>query len=207
MRRLMEDRGSYQQDLDLLLKRSRNVPKKASLIKRDLDAKVASEKYRSLFHVPVSEKLDGQVECYLYTPFNKRYRNGKLYISQGFACFASHVTGLVSLVIPLRDVARVEKTEEPPKKNTVDRAILVRMKAAGGRAFVFGMMPDRDFVVEKLSELLAALEASANQPPEDESDQHKENFDDFDQIGPLSRMFKEAHDLSTEATKEILWEK
>ncbi len=61
-----------------------------------------------------------QVECYLWTPFNKRYRNGRLYISQNFACFQSHVAGLVSLIIPLRDVAYVEKTEKPPLVNTVE---------------------------------------------------------------------------------------
>ena len=61
-----------------------------------------------------------QIECYLWTPFNKKYRNGRLYISQNFACFESHVRGLVSLVIPLREVAYVEKTETPPKGNTVN---------------------------------------------------------------------------------------
>ncbi len=51
----------YQQDLDLLIKRSRNVPKKASFLKRDLDAKKASEEFRIIFQVPNVEKLDGQV--------------------------------------------------------------------------------------------------------------------------------------------------
>ena len=48
---------SYQQDLDLLLKRSVNVKKKASF----LDARKDSELYRSKFSLPGLEKLDGKV--------------------------------------------------------------------------------------------------------------------------------------------------
>ena len=55
----------------------------------------------------------------MWTPFNKKYRNGRLYISQNFVCFESHVPNLVSVVIPLRNVKFVEKTEVPPKKSTV----------------------------------------------------------------------------------------
>jgi hypothetical protein len=93
-----------------------------------------------------------QVECYLWTPFNKKYRYGRLYISQNFACFQSHVPGLVALVIPLRDVAHVEKTDSHPNGNTVDDAIVVTMKS--NATLIFAQLPDRDFVVEKLSELL-----------------------------------------------------
>ena len=60
MRKLIND-DSYQQDLDLLLKRSKNVPKKASFLKRDLDAKKRSEQFRISFQLPNTEKLDGQV--------------------------------------------------------------------------------------------------------------------------------------------------
>ena len=60
MRKLIND-DSYQQDLDLLLKKSKNVPKKPSFLKRDLDAKKRSEQFRTAFQVPNNEKLDGQV--------------------------------------------------------------------------------------------------------------------------------------------------
>ncbi len=67
MRRLMEgNETGYQQDLDLLIKRSRNVPKKASFLKRDLDAKKASEEFRIVFQVPNTEKLDGQVRTIVF---------------------------------------------------------------------------------------------------------------------------------------------
>ena len=60
MRKLTYD-DSYQVDLDLLLRRTRSVPKKASFLKRDLDARKISEEYRTLFQVPNTEKLDGKV--------------------------------------------------------------------------------------------------------------------------------------------------
>ena len=84
---------------------------------------------RVRFCLPVGEKLDGRVECFLFTPFNKKYRLvvtvvfnymlcmqlnhrlafrfGTLYLSCNFACFSSHVPGLVNLVLPLK-VAETE---------------------------------------------------------------------------------------------------
>ena len=91
---------------------------------------------RVRFCLPVGEKLDGRVECFLFTPFNKKYRLvvthsclqlhawycfkqlnhgmtfrfGTLYLSCNFACFSSHVPGLVNLVLPLK-VAETEIIE------------------------------------------------------------------------------------------------
>ena len=91
---------------------------------------------RVRFCLPVGEKLDGRVECFLFTPFNKKYRLvvthsclqlhawycfkqlnhgmtfrfGTLYLSCNFACFSSHVPGLVNLVLPLK-VAEIEINE------------------------------------------------------------------------------------------------
>jgi hypothetical protein len=59
MRKLISE-DSFQQDLELLLKRSKNVPKKPSALKRDLDARKNSEAYRALFCLPATEKLDGK---------------------------------------------------------------------------------------------------------------------------------------------------
>ena len=74
MRSLISDTDSYHQDLNLLLKRSKNVPKK-SFLKRDLDARKKTEEYIRRFSLPLEEKLDGKVECFLFTPYNKKYRS------------------------------------------------------------------------------------------------------------------------------------
>ena len=73
MRKLISDTNSYQQDLNLLLKKSKNVPKK-SFLKRDLDARKKTEVFLSTFSLPLEEKLDGKVECFLFTPYCKKYR-------------------------------------------------------------------------------------------------------------------------------------
>ena len=98
-----------------------------------------------------------QVECYLYTPFNKKYRYGCLYLSSNFVCFNSHVFNQVRLVIPLRDVALVEKTEANPNGYTVDQAISISLKSVKS-PYIFAQLPDREFVVEKISDLLSKLE-------------------------------------------------
>ena len=76
-------------------------------------------------------------------------------------CFNSHVFNQVRLVIPLRDVALVEKTEANPNGYTVDQAISIRLKSVRS-PFIFAQLPDRDFVVEKISDLLSKLEVGVN---------------------------------------------
>ena len=153
------------------------MQKKASFLKRDLDARKDSEVYRARFCLPGNEKLDGKVECFLWTPFNKKYRFGQLFLSSNFACFSSHVPKLVSLVIPLKEVNCVEKSNTNANNGNWDEAIVFSMKS-GIRNFVFGQVgfsrlaaewlgtnmmaaaiqvADRDFVVEKICELLAKL--------------------------------------------------
>ena len=88
MRSLISDTDSYHQDLDLLLKKTKNVTKK-SFVKRDLDARKKTEAYVSQFSLPLEEKLDGKVECFLFTPYNKKYRyvNIELEFYEGFNAF------------------------------------------------------------------------------------------------------------------------
>lgn len=62
----------------------------------------------------------------------------------------------MSVVIPLRDVIVAEKIETNSSNQSLDKAIIVTMGNALNRTnFIFAQILDRDFVVEKLSELLA----------------------------------------------------
>lgn len=61
-------------------------------MKRDLDARAKSESYRLLFRLPSNEKLDGCIDCTLFTPYNKQHVSGCLFLSQNYICFESRVS-------------------------------------------------------------------------------------------------------------------
>lgn len=91
--RLIDDKtGIFNIDKDLLTKLSKNVPKKPSLLKRDLDARKYSFVYTLRFRLPQTERLDGTEECTLWTPYDKKHNWGLLYLSQNFICFDSRVS-------------------------------------------------------------------------------------------------------------------
>jgi len=90
------DEESFREDPDLLFKLSKNVPRKASVLKRDIDARTQSEAFRSTFRLPSDAKLDGRTECALWTPYNKREAKGTLYLSNNYVCFKSRV----KIVVP-----------------------------------------------------------------------------------------------------------
>ena len=80
-------------------------------------------------------------------------------MSHNFACFSSHVAGLVNLVIPLRDVAHVEKGESCPNgSNTNDhlRFVMRTQNVGVGKEFIFAQLPDRQFIMDKLEELMGS---------------------------------------------------
>ncbi|RZF42626.1 hypothetical protein LSTR_LSTR001421 [Laodelphax striatellus] len=165
MKQLMNENTAFDVDKNLLSKLSKNVKKKQSFLKRDLDARAQSDAYRLLFKLPTTEKLDGSTDVTLLTPYNKSHAPGKLFLSQNYICFDSRVHGLVSLVIPLRDVSAVEKADSDPSNPVLENSILVitRMKVN----FVFSRIVDRDFLVQKISELLARIRGQSTMcPPE-----------------------------------------
>ncbi|GFR73575.1 TBC1 domain family member 9, partial [Elysia marginata] len=107
-----------------------------SVLKRDLDAKARSERFRIAFRLPANEKLDGDEECTLWTPYNKQ-----------------HVKDLVTLIIPLRDVTVVEKVDNSVSGNLINRAILVTIKNKTN--FTFSQFNDRNLILEKVSDFLS----------------------------------------------------
>lgn len=90
--RLIDEKSGFHEDKDLLTKLSKNVPKKPSFLKRDLDARALSEAYRLAFHLPSSEKLDGRTKATLWTPYNKETVTGNMLFSQNYLCFESKVS-------------------------------------------------------------------------------------------------------------------
>ncbi|GFG40993.1 hypothetical protein Cfor_12589, partial [Coptotermes formosanus] len=152
MKQLIDEKRGFTEDRDLLSKLSKNVPKKPSFLKRDLDARAHSEAYRLLFRLPASEKLDGSTPATLWTPYNKRHVWGRMFLSQNYLCFESRVKNLVSIVIPLRDVRQVERAENQASNTAVDKSVLI---TCGRASFLFAQIQDRDFLVQKISELLA----------------------------------------------------
>ncbi|CAH0720664.1 unnamed protein product, partial [Brenthis ino] len=157
MKQLIDDKsGTFNIDKDLLTKLSKNVPKKPSFLKRDLDARKQSNLYTLRFRLPHTEKLDGSEECTLWTPYNKKHNWGRLYLSQNFICFDSRVPHLVRLTIPLRNVHQVERADSGGTGSSADSGSIL-ITTSHHASFLFGNISDRNFLVQKISELLAKL--------------------------------------------------
>lgn len=60
----------------------------------------------------------------------------------------------VSLVVPLRYVSLAEKIENNASTTSLDKAIII---TACSTTFIFAQISDRNFLVEKISELLSKL--------------------------------------------------
>ncbi|XP_050344939.1 TBC1 domain family member 9 isoform X3 [Nymphalis io] len=205
MKQLIDDKsGSFNIDKDLLTKLSKNVPKKASFLKRDLDARKQSNLYTLRFRLPHTEKLDGTEECTLWTPYNKRHNWGRLYLSQNFICFDSRVRHLVRLTIPLRNVHQVERADSGGTGSSGDSGNIL-ITTAHHTSFLFGNISDRDFLVHKMSELLAKL---PKEKPKTAS-QNTSDEDKWTPQPPLMVLFR-THQTSTikqiQQKKEKQWE-
>jgi len=90
------------------------------MITGDLDAKARSEAFRTMFRLSNREMLDGNVVCSLWTPYNKKYIKGTIYISNNYITFASKVYKQVELIIPIRDIYLVEKPVNNNQTNSSD---------------------------------------------------------------------------------------
>lgn len=67
----------------------------------------------------------------------------------------------VSLVIPLRDVRLVEKMENNASNPLLDKAIILttHVNELTKSSFLFAQILDRDFLVEKITELLSKTQS------------------------------------------------
>ncbi|XP_053317053.1 TBC1 domain family member 9 [Spea bombifrons] len=147
MRQLLDNEG-FEQDKSLP-KLKKKSPKKVSALKRDLDARAKSERYRTLFRLPKDEKLDGHTDCTLWTPFSKRHIAGQMFVSTNYICFTSKEENLCSLIIPLREVTIVEKADS---SSVLPSPLSISTK--NRMTFLFANLKDRDFLVQRISDFL-----------------------------------------------------
>ncbi|RWS02354.1 hypothetical protein B4U79_08485 [Dinothrombium tinctorium] len=188
MKQLISDDcvGSFKVDTDLVVKSSKNVPRKPSLLKRDLDARQMSEAYRTTFRLPANEKLDGTLPCTLWTPYNKQ-----------------HAPGLVSLIIPLRDITFPEKVDNHTGHSS-HNSLLLSTKTKSN--YLFSQIEDRNFLIQKISELLSKL-SEDRRSTLDSLDSDYQEAEILDK--PLSQLFPlpiEPESQAKEAVKVNLWD-
>ncbi|CAD7082621.1 unnamed protein product [Hermetia illucens] len=130
---------------------TRLTSKKPGLL-RDLKARLKSEDYKIFFRLPANEILDGKIKADLWTPYAKRFSSGNIFLSPNFLCFRSDVKGLVNLVIPLRIIRSAEKKDDGPSR--FENQIIVSTSES---TFLFSKISERDFLLEKISSLLANI--------------------------------------------------
>ncbi|KAA8594689.1 hypothetical protein FQN60_011824 [Etheostoma spectabile] len=151
MRQLLDNKG-FEQDRSLP-KLKKKSPKKVSALKRDLDARAKSERYRALFRLPKDEKLDGHTDCTLWTPFNKMHILGQMFVTI------------------------VEKADS---SNVLPSPLSISTK--NRMTFLFANLKDRDFLVQRISDFLQQtsskihiereLTSSLNSSDDEVSSQH-----------------------------------
>ncbi|XP_022667805.1 TBC1 domain family member 9B-like [Varroa jacobsoni] len=151
MRQIISEEA-YEEDPNVFYRMVKNMQRKGSLVKRDLDARAQSESYRLRFRLSSDERLDGTIECSLFTPYDKKTVWGKLFFSSNYLCFDSRVRNLVRVIIPLRNVIMAEKTVLT--FGSRQHGILVNCK--DGNTFMFSEIDksELDTVVKKISDLL-----------------------------------------------------
>ncbi|XP_071477877.1 TBC1 domain family member 9-like [Diadema antillarum] len=185
MRQLLSEEG-FAEDFNFpdRAKIKKKAPRKVSSLKRDLDARARSEAYRRVFRLPVQEKLDGNIPCSLWAPYNKTQISGIMYLSRNYICFASRVKNLVQVVIPMREVTVVEKVEN---SSVITQGLHISTRAK--MTFLFAQLVDRDFLVQHISDFLAKTTENSR-PTGDTSSLASSNE------GSLSSSFNATSDLA-----------
>uniref|UniRef100_A0A8D2JG73 TBC1 domain family member 8 n=1 Tax=Varanus komodoensis TaxID=61221 RepID=A0A8D2JG73_VARKO len=115
------------------------------ITKRDLESRAQNEYFRAFFRLPKEEKLHEVEDCSLWTPFSRCHTVGKLFASNSYICFASKEDGCCNVLIPLIEVASIEKMEDT---SLLPNPIIISIKSK--MAFQFIELKDRDTLVENL---------------------------------------------------------
>ncbi|KAH0624601.1 hypothetical protein JD844_032250, partial [Phrynosoma platyrhinos] len=125
------------------------------ITKRDLESRARNEYFRAFFRLPKKEKLHEVMDCSLWTPFSRCHTAGKLFASDSYICFASKEDGCCNVLIPLVEVASIEKMEDT---SLLPNPIIISIKSK--TAFQFIDLKDRDTLVENLLLRLKQVKAS-----------------------------------------------
>ncbi|XP_013360004.1 PREDICTED: TBC1 domain family member 8B isoform X2 [Chinchilla lanigera] len=112
------------------------------ITKRGLENRAHSEQFNAFFRLPKEETLKEVHECFLWVPFSHFNTHGKMCISENYICFASQDGNLCSVIIPLREVLAVDKTNDSSK------SVIISIK--GKTAFRFSEVKDSEQLVAKL---------------------------------------------------------
>ncbi|XP_020022775.1 TBC1 domain family member 8B isoform X1 [Castor canadensis] len=112
------------------------------ITKRGLENRAHSEQFNAFFRLPKEETLKEVHECFLWVPFSHFNTHGKMCISENYICFASQDGNLCSVIIPLREVLAVDKTDDSSK------SVIISIK--GKAAFRFSEVKDFEQLVAKL---------------------------------------------------------
>ncbi|XP_063161026.1 TBC1 domain family member 8 isoform X2 [Candoia aspera] len=125
------------------------------ITKRGLETRAQNEYFRAFFRLPKKERLHEIVDCSLWTPFSRCHTVGKLYASDGYICFASKEDGCCNVLIPLTEIASIEKMEDT---SLLPNPIIISVKSK--TAFQFIELKERDALVENLCLRLKQVKAN-----------------------------------------------
>ncbi|XP_004454602.1 TBC1 domain family member 8B isoform X2 [Dasypus novemcinctus] len=112
------------------------------ITKRGLENRAHSEQFNAFFRLPKEETLKEVHECFLWVPFSHLNTHGKMCISENYICFASQDGNLCSVIIPLREVLAIDKTNDSSK------SVIISIK--GKTAFRFSEVKEFEQLVAKL---------------------------------------------------------
>ncbi|XP_031224497.1 TBC1 domain family member 8B [Mastomys coucha] len=112
------------------------------ITKRGLEYRAHSEQFKAFFRLPKEETLKEVHECFLWVPFSHFSTHGKMCISENYICFASQDGNLCTVIIPLREVLAIDKTDDS------NRSVIISIK--GKTAFRFNEVKDFEQLVAKL---------------------------------------------------------